>query len=69
MISTLLENVSALAEQMKGLARQANAEYAAEVDAVKPRKCVIIPHNTVLVNMTFHTLAMKYACKDTAART
>jgi hypothetical protein len=34
MISPLLRNVSALAEQMKGLARQAHTEYSAEVDAV-----------------------------------
>lgn len=34
MTSTLLDNVSALAKQMNRLARQANAEYSAEVDAV-----------------------------------
>ncbi|MBI3987699.1 MAG: hypothetical protein HY343_12305 [Lentisphaerae bacterium] len=34
MTDTLLENVSALAKQMQGLARRAHAEYSREVDAV-----------------------------------
>ena len=34
MSDALLENVSALTGQMQGLARQAHAGYAAEVDAV-----------------------------------
>lgn len=34
MSDALLENVSALVGQMQGLARQAHAGYAAEVDAV-----------------------------------
>lgn len=34
MSDALLENVSVLAGQMQGLARQAHAQYTAEVDAV-----------------------------------
>lgn len=34
MTDTLLDNVSSLAKQMQGLARQAHAEYSREVDAV-----------------------------------
>ena len=38
MTSSLLKSVSALAEQMQGLARQAHAEYSAEVAAVIHRQ-------------------------------